>query len=149
MPRQFFFFLIVATSFGNCSSQQDATKPITDSLTKLEMNLSAFGVEADGFPSIHAHIDFLKDSNFCEKTYYNPAFKPSTYWLTSAEIKKVLQLLGATNFNKLKTEYTVSKTDQPTSITTIYFGQRTIVINDYGLEGAYPLQELYKIVYKY
>ncbi|HWI91060.1 MAG TPA: hypothetical protein VNT20_07285 [Flavisolibacter sp.] len=113
------------------------------------MKLSAFGVEADDFPSIEAHIDFLNDSSRCEKTYYNPAFKPSTYRLISTEIKKVLRLLRMTDINKLKTEYSVSKTDQPTSTTTIYFGQRTFVVNDYGLAGDYPLQELYKIVYKY
>jgi hypothetical protein len=149
MLRQFLFFLIVSTSFINCSSQQDATKTITDSITRVEMNLSAFGVEADDFPSIAAHIDFLNDSSSCEKTYYNPAFKPSMYRLTSPEIKKVLQLLREADFDKLKTNYSVSKTDQPTSTTTIYFGQRTFVIKDYGLKGDDPLQELYKIVYKY
>jgi len=149
MLRKLFFFLIIATSFCNCSSQQDTTKPITDSITRLEMNLNAFGVEADNFPSIEAHIDFLNNSSRCEKTYYNPAFKPSTYKLTSTEIKKVLQLLRATDFTKLKTEYSVSKTDQPTSTITIHLGQRTFIIKDYGLEGEYPLQELYKIVYKY
>jgi len=113
------------------------------------MNLSAFGVEADDFPSIEAHIDFLNDSSRCEKTYYNPAYKPSTYRLTSTEIKNALQLLRVTDFNKLKTEYSVSKTDQPTSTTTIYFGQKKVIIKDYGLEGDYPLRELYKIVYKY
>jgi hypothetical protein len=149
MLRKLFFFLIVATLFCNCSSQQDTTKTITDSITRLDMNLSAFGVEADAFPSIEAHIDFLNDSSRCEKTYYDPAFKPSMYRLTSTEIKKVFQLIRATDLNKLKTEYSVSKTDQPTSTTTIYFGQRIFVIKDYGLEGDDPLQELYKIVYKY
>jgi hypothetical protein len=149
MLRQLLFFLIASTSFSNCSSQQDTTKAITDSITRVEMNLSAFGVEADDFPSIAAHIDFLNDSGLCEKTYYNPAFKPSMYRLSSIEIKKVLQLLRAADFDKLKTDYRVSKTDEPTSTTTIYFGQRTFVIKDYGLEGDYPLQELYKIVYKY
>jgi hypothetical protein len=149
MLRKLFFFLIVTTSFYNCRSQRDTTNTITDSITRLEMNLSAFGVEADNFPSIKAHIDFLNDSNRCEKIYYNPSFKPSTYRLTSTEIKKVLHLLKATDFNKLKTEYSVSKTDQPNSITTIYLRQKTFTIKDYGLEGDYLLQELYKIVYKY
>jgi hypothetical protein len=149
MLRKLFFFLIVAASFYNCRSQQYTTKTIPDSITRLEMNLSAFGVEADNFPSIKAHIDFLNDSSSCEKTYYNATFKPSTYRLTSTEIKKVLQLLRATDFNKLKTEYSVSKTDQPNSITIIYLGQKTFTIKDYGLEGDYPLQELYKIVYKH
>jgi hypothetical protein len=149
MLRQLFIFFLVATSFWKCSSQQDTTNTTKDSITRLEMNLSAFGVEADDFPSIEAHIDFLNDSSRCEKTYYNPAYKPSTYRLTSTEIKNALQLLRVTDFNKLKTEYSVSKTDQPTSTTTIYFGQKKVIIKDYGLEGDYPLRELYKIVYKY
>jgi hypothetical protein len=135
MLRKLFFFLIVVTSFCNCSSQQDTNKTITYSITRVEMKLSAFGVEADDFPSIEAHIDFLNDSSRCEKTYYNPAFKPSTNRLISTEIKKVLRLLRMTDINKLKIEYSVSKTDQPTSTTTIYFGQRTFVVNDYGLAG--------------
>ena len=113
------------------------------------MNLSAFGVEADDFPSIVAYIDFVKDSSNCEKTYYNPAFKSSSYKLSSTEIKKIQQLLKAMDLEKLKTEYSVSKTDQPTSTTTIHAGQGTFVIKDYGLVGDYPLQEVYKIVYKY
>jgi predicted RNA-binding protein with PUA-like domain len=113
------------------------------------MSLSAFGVESDNFPSIEGYIDFVKDSSTCEKTYYNPAFKPSTYRLSTTEIKKVLQLLKASDLEKLKLEYKVSKTDQPTSTTTIYAGQRIFVIKDYGLEGDPPLTDLYKIVYKY
>ena len=113
------------------------------------MNLSAFGVEADDFPSIVVQIDFLNDSSRCEKTYYNPAFKPSTYRLSNTEIKKILELLEVANFDTLKSEYKVSKTDQPTSTTKIYIGQKTYVIKDYGLEGDYPLKELYNIVYKF
>ena len=151
MLRSFLFSLIVALSFSNCRSQQDTTKTTSssDSITRVEMNLSAFGVESDNFPSITAHIDFLKDSSSCEKTYYNPAFKSSTYRLSSAEIKKVFQLLKSSDLEKLKSEYSVSKTDQPASTTTIYAGSRTFMIKDYGLEGDYPLKELYKIVYKY
>lgn len=113
------------------------------------MNLSAFGVESDNFPTIAAYIDFVEDSSNCEKTYYNPAFKPSVYKLSGAELKQVLRLLNRADLSKLKKEYSVSKTDQPTSTTTIYVGQEAITIKDYGLEGDYPLKELYKIVYKY
>jgi hypothetical protein len=112
------------------------------------MNLSAFGVESDNFPSIAAYIDFVNDSSNCQKTYYNPAFKPSTYKLSTTEIEKVLQLLKASDLGKLKTEYSVSKTDQPTSTTTIYAGQRKFTVKDYGLEGEQPLKQLYKLVYK-
>ena len=113
------------------------------------MNLSAFGVESDNFPSIEVYIDFAKDSSNCSKSYYNPAFKPSTYRLSASEIKKVLQLLKASDLIKLRSEYTISKTDQPTSTTKIYAGHSTFVIKDYGLVAEYPLQELYKIAYRY
>ncbi len=148
MLKQVLFSLIVVL-FSHCNFQQGTTKTITDSITRVEMNLSAFGVEADDFPSIVAHIDFVSGSSRCEKTYYNPAFKSSTYRLSGEEMKKVLQLLEAADFNQLKNEYSVSKSDQPASTTTVYFGKRAFVIKDYGLKGAYPLQELYKIVYRF
>jgi hypothetical protein len=113
------------------------------------MKLSAFGVEADDYPSIVAQIDFLQDTSRCEKSYYNPAFKSSTYRLSPSEIKNVFELLKSSNLNSLKAEYSVSRTDQPTSTMTIYSTHKTFIIKDYGLEGAYPLKELYKIVYKF
>jgi hypothetical protein len=113
------------------------------------MNLSAFGVESDSFPSIEVYIDFLKDSNSCYKSYYNPAIKSSRYQLSASEIKKILQLLETSNLEKLKTEYRVPRTDAATSTTKIYTKNKIFVIRDYGLEGEYPLQELYKSVYKF
>jgi hypothetical protein len=138
-------------SFSFCSSPHDTmTRAKTaDSISRIEMNLSAFGLESDDSPSIDCVIDFAGDSSRCSKSYYNPAYKPSTYRLTSAEMKKVLELFQTSALEKLKTEYTVSKTDQATSTTTIYVGQRKFVIKDYGLEGEFPLKELYKIVYKF
>jgi hypothetical protein len=120
----------------------------TDSILKLEMHLSAFGVESDDFPSIDAHVDFTGDSGKCVKSYYNPAYKDSTYYLTHSEIKKVLNLLAKTDLNKLKNSYTVGLSDQPTSTIIVYSKNRTLTIKDYGLQGEYPLQALYKIVYK-
>jgi hypothetical protein len=113
------------------------------------MNLSAFGVESDNFPSIDAYIDFVHDSSNCKKSYYNPAFKSSAYYLSHNEINRVLELLQKSNLEKLKEEYKVEKSDQPTSTTIIYTNTRKFTIKDYGLEGEYPLQELYKIVYKF
>ena len=49
----------------------------------------------------------------------------------------------------LKKEYKVTMPDQPSSTTVIYTTKQKFVIKDYGLEGEYPLQELYKIVYKF
>lgn len=151
MQRQFLFLLTAVLLFSFCSSTNDtAIRPIlTDSITRIEMHLSAFGVESDDFPSIDCFIDFTGDSSKCDKWFYNPAHKSSTYKLSNLAIAEVLKLLHSSDLENLKTEYRVSKTDQPTSITTIYAGQRKFTIKDYGLEGEYPLQDLYKIVYKF
>jgi hypothetical protein len=90
------------------------------------MHLSAFGVEADSFPSIEVLLDFMNDSSVCKKSYYNPAIKASTYRLSHEELKQVLQLLQAADLDKLKTDYKVSKTDQPTSFITIYKGGKSM-----------------------
>jgi hypothetical protein len=113
------------------------------------MNLSAFGVESDNFPSIDALIDFTNYTGICDKSFYNPANKGSTYSLTKSEIDSIQTLLKISDLEKLKTEYKVSMSDQPSSKTKIYTTKKTFVINDYGLEGDYPLKELYKIVYRY
>lgn len=118
------------------------------SISKVEMHLSAYGVESDNFPSIDALIDFVHDSSHCKKWYYNPALKTSVYVLSNEEMKKILRLLKTSDIQRLKKEYRVGKTDQPTSTITIYTEREKFVIKDYGLEGEYPLQELYKLVYK-
>jgi hypothetical protein len=118
-------------------------------ILKIEMHLSAFGVESDNFPSIDAYVDFTNDSSKCTKSYYNPAFKVSIYKLTHEEIKKILELLQNSDLSKLKEEYSVNKTDQPASTLIIYTDKRNYTIKDYGLEGESPLPDLYKIVYKF
>jgi hypothetical protein len=136
----------------SCSgSQRNATRQgeQTDSIVKIEMSLSAFGVESDDFPSIEALIDFGNYKANCVKSFYNPAIKGSTYSLTKREMESILALLKISDLEKLKTEYKVSKTDQPSSKTKIYTTKKIFVIDDYGLEGDKPLQELYKIVYRY
>jgi hypothetical protein len=148
MFKDFFLSFVIIICFQNCSSQEHSIK-LSDSITRVEMKLSAFGVEADDYPSIVAQIDFLQDTSRCEKSYYNPAYKALTYRLSPSEIKNVLKLLKSTNLNSLKPEYSVSRTDQPTSTITIYSTNKNFIIKDYGLEGAYPLKELYKIVYKF
>src|SRR3954466_12078939 len=113
--------LTILLTFRFCHSQQDTTKRQIqgNSIWRVEMHLSAFGVESDSFPSIEVLLDFMNDSSLCKKSYYNPAIKPSTYRLSDAELKHVLQLLQTTDLDKLKTDYKVSKTDQPTSVITI------------------------------
>ncbi len=147
MKKQLIILLIASILFSSCKSSHDNSIPKI-SILKIEMHLSAFGVESDNFPSIEAYIDFKKDSSNCEKSYYNPAFKTSNYKLSSTEIKKVFDLLQNADLPKLRNEYTVNKSDQPTSIIIIYTNKQNVEIKDYGLEGDYPLQDLYKIVYK-
>lgn len=136
----------------SCSNGQIKTTSndnSTDHIVKIEMNLSAFGVESDDFPSIDVVIDFSKDTSVCVKSFYNPANKGSTYSLTKSDMNLILTLLKIDDLEKLKKEYKVDKSDQPRSKTKIYTTKKTFVVDDYGLEGDYPLQELYKIVYKY
>jgi hypothetical protein len=144
-----FLFAIIVT-FSSCSSHNTTTvSKATSSIDKVEMKLSAFGVESDKFPSIAVYLDFVKDSSHCAKSYYNPSFKNSSYTLSGSEMKKVLDLLQKCDLEKLKPEYTISKSDQPTSVLTVYTNTKTFTVKDYGLEGEYPLKELYSIVYKF
>ena len=151
MLKHLLFSLAIIFCFINCNSQKDTAKTFVsaNSIVKLEMNLSAFGVESDNFPSIAAYIDFQKDSNNCERSYYNPAFKSSSYKLSNKEMKQLFQLLMSANLKQLKSEYTVTRPDQPTSTTKIYAGDTVFTIKDYGLQGEDLLQQLYKIVYKF
>lgn len=121
----------------------------TDSIIKIEMHLSAMGVESDDFPNINVTVDFQKDSNRCHKWYFHPDKAASTYVLSKEEMQSILKLLKISDLEKLKEKYTVNMTDQATSTTTIYTTKTKFVIKDYGLRGEYPLQPLYKIVYRY
>lgn len=112
------------------------------------MNLSAFGVESEGFPSIEATLDFEKQYSLCKVSYDNAKFKDTTYSLTEVELKNIQNILQKSNLKQLKKEYSVAKTDQPTSTTTIITNNEQFQIKDYGLQGEYPLDSLYKIVYK-
>ncbi len=132
-----------------CISYGQTATNKTEKLVKIEMNLSAFGVESDDFPSINAVIDFSKDSIACVKTYYNPSYNDTIYYIHEKEISNILNLLKISDIQKLKPEYKVTMTDQPSSKTTIYTTNTKYVILDYGLKGENLLIELYKIVYKY
>jgi hypothetical protein len=152
MSLQVYILTSFLVGLISCPSSQPSTNKQLgdkDSIVKIEMNLSAFGVESDDFPSIDAVIDFSSHKGICVKSFYNPANKGSTYSLTKSEIDSIKILLKIADLEKLKTEYKISWTDQPSSKTKIYTTKKTYVINDYGLEGDYPLKELYKIVYRY
>jgi hypothetical protein len=143
------FVLIVTNSFCNANSVNANKETISkDTILKIDMELSAFGVESDDFPSISASINFIEKTSSCKKSFYNPKHKASEYSLTSDEFTKLLKLLEKTDFAKLKKKYSVGKTDQPTSTITIYTKHQKIVIQDYGLEGDNPLPEIYNLVYK-
>jgi hypothetical protein len=147
------FYLLISIAFGisNCSIGQTDTakKEANESILKIEMTLSAFGVESDDFPSIDALIDISRDSSYCKKWFYSPANKDSVYSLTKEEMQSILTLLKIRDLEKLKKEYDVQATDQPRSTTVIYTTKNKFIIDDYGLIGDHPLQKLYKIVYKY
>ncbi len=66
------------------------------------MNLSAFGVESDYFPSIDVLIDFSKNESVCLKSFYNPDVEGSTYWLSMTEMKEILELLNNTDLKKIE-----------------------------------------------
>lgn len=135
-------FLIAASIIMSvsCNSQN---------ITKIELKLSAFGVESDRYPNIEAAIDFEKGTSLCKVSYYHPDYKPFQYTLTQKEVAKVLNLLENTDLKKLKEDYTVNVSDQLTSTLKIYTTDKTYIIKDYGLKGDAPLTELYKIIYKF
>ena len=152
MQKGIYLIVIILFSFCSCSNIRNKTikeRTVPEAILKIEMTLSAFGVESDSFPSIDAVIDFVNDSSHCEKSFYNPAIKGSVYSLNKSEIKSILKLLNISELEKLKSKYTDQKTDQPTSTLAIYTTKRKFKIEDYGLNGDYPLQELYKRVYRF
>ena len=145
------YILVLGTLISSCSSQsKDSSSEYhrNDTIQRIDMFLDAFGVEAD-FPLIKATIDFEKDSIKCYKWYYNPDLGDSTYTLTISEQKRILELLNKTKLEDLKPKFSVDIVDQPRSTTTIITTSDKFEFDDYGLEGDYPLKELYKIVYKY
>ena len=113
------------------------------------MNLSAFGVESDTYPSIAATLNFEQHASYCKRSYYNPAYPTSTYHLSAEEMSQVKSLLQQANLAKLKPYYSIStRSDQPTSTILIRTSSQLFTIKDYGLEGEAPLPEIYRIVYK-
>ena len=144
--------LIIGLSTFACSDAQTKTgntKAEVDSIVKIEIYLSAFGVESDDFPSIKGIIDFTHDSSRFVKSYYNPAYKGATYSITKAEMQSILKLLKISDLAKLNPKYSVGKTDQPRSTITIFTTKTKYSFDDYGLEASPPLKDLYKIVYKF
>jgi|GEM_PF-931735 len=151
-------YITVLFTFSNCISQPEnnstpLNKPVAtdtaNTVTGLEMHLSAFGVESDYAPTIDVNIDFTADSIVVHRSYYNPDIKPSTYVLHKNEIQGILALLKHADLTKLKENYHSGGTDQPTSTTIIYTTKKTYKIVDYGMREDSLLMKLYDMVYKY
>ena len=140
--------LLLYLGSNGCSQNTGVKQNVADPITRIDMNLSANGVESDNFPSIEGYINFQNNSSNFSRSYYDPSLKPSTYKLTDEEVKGILALFEKCDPKKLKSAYSVSRTDQPTSTITIYTDEHKYTIRDYGLAGEYPLQELYKTAYK-
>lgn len=134
----------------NIKSQSDDTNYCEiDSIIRIEMHLSAFGVESDFFPSIDVLIDFKTGSSYCKRSYYNPKYKMSSYTLSKEEMQKIQSLLNIKRLGQLKANYTRQVIDQPKSVARIYTTKKEFIFSDYGLIGTFPLSELYKVVYKF
>ena len=132
-------FLVFIMTFIGCKNQE---------INKIEMHLSAYGVESDNFPDIKGFIDFEKGTSLCKISYYNPIYRPSEYSFSEEEKVRILDILEGINLDLLKENYSVRKTDQATSILIIYAKKKVYRIEDYGLEGDAPLPEIYKLIYK-
>jgi hypothetical protein len=118
-------------------------------VTRLEVELSAYGVESENYPSIKVVVDFLMDTSLCIKSYYNPSINGSFYRLSRADIRTIKRLLEDPEFKDLKHNYANKKTDQPVATTTVYKGQDKFVISDYGLEGTNLLKDLYGVIFRF
>lgn len=134
--------------FNFCTAPSDK-KSKTINISKIEMNLSAFGVESDRVPDIHGYINFINDSAKFTKSYYNPAFKGLTYTLSHEEIEKIKALFKNVDLYQLKSEYITNYSDKPTSTILIYTNEKNFIIKDSGLIADFPLQDLYKLAYKF
>lgn len=119
-----------------------------DAILSVTMNLSAMGVESDTYPSIAATLDFKQHTSHCERSYFDPAYPSSNYHLSSAELDSVQLVLQQADLENLKSNYSISRTDQPISTTVIRTVSRTFTVRDYGLQGAAPLPKLYRLIYK-
>jgi hypothetical protein len=75
--RKLLVFILFTSLLSYTQISNAQTTKTTDSLvvTKIQMNLSAFGVESDGFPNIYATIDLKTDTSFCSVSYYDPKFR--------------------------------------------------------------------------
>lgn len=150
MKNKFYSFLVLHLLIVNfnCVAQKKQLNNTIDSVLKIEMKLSAFGVESDDFPSIEGEINFRKQTSIFKKSYYNPTYKDSIYSLRKEEIKTLYDLLQKSDLTKLKKEYKLNLSDQPNSIIVIYTQNNRYEVYDYGLKRDDILIKIYNIAYK-
>jgi hypothetical protein len=142
----FFIVFVILFLFAFTDKTNSISKTKNFKLLKLEMSISAFGVENDSFPTIDMKIDFNSYKNNCVKSYYNPDIKSTTFSITRDEILHIEKLLTRENLNKLKNNYKTSTIDQPNATIIIYTNFKTYIVNDYGLLAEFPISKLYDIV---
>lgn len=142
MRKLLIWLILFSVGFVNCNQKTGQY------VLKIEMDLSSFGVESEGYPSVHAFINLTTDSSNCKKSYYDLKYQDSAYSLSKKEMRQIHKILDNTDLEKLKNKYSVDRSDQPKSTITFYTNSKKIVVEDYGLNGEYPLKDLYKIVYK-
>jgi hypothetical protein len=117
-------------------------------LLKMEVHLSAFAVESDHFPDINGFVDFTSDSSYFYKSYYNPAYKASTYSLSSEAFDSLRILISQTSFSRIDTLYKFPALDMPSSTITFVWDDKKFKTEDYGLRGAPELEKIYRLIYK-
>ena len=141
---------VLCMLFLNCNRCDAQKLHSFDTAFTLQMDLSAFGVESDDFPNINAFIDFLADTGFAFRSYFDYKKHPSTtFHFSKSEIQEIRDLLQKEDLSKLHEEYSFDEcTDLPKSVTIINSSSQTYTVNDYGLIGDPPLQGLYDAVYR-
>ncbi len=124
-----------------------------DTIVKLEMHLSAMGVESEGFPNVDVVIDLKADTGNGSKWYFEPFFQPEKYSFSKADIKKVLGMIDTADLDRIKRERVTTRrtaTDQPTATTIItYTSGRKLVLDDYGMVCTGPMRDIYLLVFRY
>src|ERR1700761_132150 len=92
--KQFCYIFIIVV-FTSCNKRGT-------NVSKIEMDLSSFGVESDNYPTIHAVINLSANSSLCKKFYYSPGHNDSTYSLDKSEIEKIKDIVALADLEKLK-----------------------------------------------
>ena len=141
------YILFTAQLFISCVNKSHS--PILNSVLKVEMYLNPNGISSENFPAIDAKIDFVKKKSQCLRKYPSPRMRDAYYALTEKELDQLFSTLSQSDLAHLpKTNYSTKKA-LPKSTAIIYTKETKYIIEDYGLNGQYPLSEMYKLVYKF